>query len=113
MTATLSALSRVRFAQEAAEVQKRWDSIISISGAQAEPERDRCIPRQILETFAEEAHHGVSSMGCRIAPRETKDVVHGTPNQAWAEFWQDPQNYVAWERGAVVGLGEPCSADFA
>jgi hypothetical protein len=110
MIAILYALKRAGFSQEAAEVERRWDELISISGAQVEPEYDRCFPRRILETFAEHAHQGVSAIGCRIAAPETKDIVHSTLNQAWVEFWHNPQGYAAWEKNIVITLGEQCSA---
>jgi hypothetical protein len=55
----------------------------------------------------------VSAIGCRIAAPETKDIVHSTLNQAWVEFWHDPQGYAAWEKNIVITLGEQCAADSA
>lgn len=109
MAAMVHGLYLAGYPEEAEEIQLRWDELISISSAQAEPEYDRCFPNHILESFAQEAQKGVSEIGCRIATYETTDVVHSTLNQAWVDFWHDPQGYATREKSLVEDLRRNCS----
>jgi hypothetical protein len=110
MTTQLHGLNLVGFSKEADEIQKRWDELISISGAHAEPEYERCFRRHLLENFAQEAHKGVIEIGCRIVTPGTSDVVHNALNDAWVDFWRDPQGYATREKSAVENLRARCSS---
>ena len=109
MTAMLYGLNLAGFTDASEAIRKRWDELIIISGAQAEPEYERCFPNNVLESFAQQANIGVSEIGCRIATHETKDVVHSTLNEAWIEFWRDPQGYALREKDLVQSLRDRCS----
>lgn len=98
MAAMLYGLRLTGFTRETDEIERRWNELMSISGAVADPEYHRCFPRSLLEDLAREAHKGVVAIGCRVATPETDDVVHGTLNQAWEEFWRDPGDYPNWEK---------------
>ncbi len=106
MKAMLFALEHIGFGTEAAVIRNRWNGLIAIAGARAEPEYRRCVPDGVLKAIVDQAFKGVSEMGCRIARIGTQDLVYSTLNSAWTEFWSDPQGYVDWEKGAVTKLRE-------
>lgn len=110
MSVALRGLNLAGFTEEADEIRQRWEELISIAGAEAEPEYDRCFPNNVLESFALEAYRGVSEIGCRIVDPRTKDVVHSGLNGAWDDFWADPKGYPAREGTAVGSLRKYCSA---
>lgn len=110
MITQLYGLNLVGFTKEADEIQKRWNELISISGAQAEPEYERCFRRHLLENFAQEAHKGVAEIGCRIVTSNTSDIVHTALKEAWVDFWRDPQGYATREKSAVENLRARCSS---
>jgi hypothetical protein len=109
MTAMLHGLTILGFTEETEDIRRRWDELIEVSGAQAEPEYNRCFPNPVLESFAIECHKGVSEIGCRTINSKTRDIVHTTLNDAWIDFWRDPQSYAARERDLVEGLRRQCS----
>lgn len=108
MTAILTGLRLTGFTREAGEIERRWNELLLISGAEPEPEYHRCFPKFLLENLAQEAHKGVAAMGCRIVTPDTKDLVHSTLNDAWGEFWRDPDDFPSWEKIAIKTLREKC-----
>ena len=104
MTVILCCLRRTGFLDEANEIERRWNELLGISGAKLEPEYLRCFPKFLLEELVKEAFAAVDALGCRIATPDCQDAVHLTLNQAWIEFWRDPQEYANWERTASAQL---------
>lgn len=110
MKVMLFALNVAGFRQEADMINKRWNELVSLSGARPDPEYRRCFPNQILQQMAQDAYDGVSAIGCRIASPETDDPIYCVLNEAWTEFWRSPMDYVIWERGAVFRLRQLLSS---
>jgi hypothetical protein len=110
MTSLLHGLTLIGFSEKAAEIEGRWEQLVSATGKRPEPEFRRCYPKHILEAFAEKALQGVQTMGCRIVNPGTTDIFHDALNGAWDQFWRDPATYAQWEKSAVKVLRERCSA---
>jgi hypothetical protein len=104
MKTILYALRKLGFEDEAKAIKMKWDELIVISGAKAEPEYKRCYPDSLLQQIAEIAVTGVGSLGCRVAEPKTNTPVYSLLNEAWVEFWKDAKQYIAWERSAVQDL---------
>lgn len=112
MSTMLYGLRLADFEKQADEIQTRWDELMLISSATPEAEYDRCFPGSILNTFAKEAQKGVSDIGCRAATESTSAVVNRTLNDAWIEFWKDPEGYAEREKTLVTNLRTHCSQAF-
>jgi hypothetical protein len=108
MSAMLELLTLTGFSKQAAEIEDRWNRLVSTTQSQIEAEYLRCFPRHIIKMLAEKTLRGVSEMRCRIATPDTKDLVHDTFNQAWDEFWRNPLGYVNWEKTTVRRLKDAC-----
>jgi hypothetical protein len=106
MTVILQCLCLTGFVNEANRIEERWHALLRISNAKPEPEYLRCFPRVLLEELANQALDGVTALGCRVAVPSTKDFVHSLLNEAWSEFWRDPQEYVTWEKKAIANFGK-------
>lgn len=104
MTVILQCLCLTGFVDEAKRIEERWHALLRISNAKPEPEYLRCFPRLLLEELAKQALDGVTALGCRVAAPSTKDLIHSLLNEAWSEFWRDPQEYVIWEKKAIANL---------
>ena len=104
MRAILDGLCLIGFDSEAALVEQHWQALLDNLGADAEPEYQRCFPREIVRMVAQNSLRGVRAMGCRIATSATADPVHGVLNQAWREFWQSPAQYSSRERQLIETL---------
>lgn len=86
------------------EIQKKWLHLSVITNAKATPEYNRAFPDQLLRKVAELAFDGVQGMQCRLANINTKDTIHSTLNDAWSQFWSNPDKYIFWEEQIVINL---------
>lgn len=104
MKAMLHGLRHLGFPQEADRIQAKWDELIAISGTHPEPEYRRCFPESILQSLTDAALAGVKAIGCQVACPQTQTLVYLLLNEAWIKFWEDPLDYINWERKAIQQL---------
>jgi hypothetical protein len=108
MRVMLKGLSLIGFTEETEEIEKRWREYLMMSGAKPEAVYARCYPDNLLDDIAGLGYEGVKNMGCRIAHRDLTDPIHCALNNAWHEFWQNPRNYVQWEKQKIEELHQHC-----
>lgn len=101
MRAILLALNKLGYGTLVTDIDNRWKSLRAISHKHIDEQYFRCFPDQIIEFVVEQAYLGVQKMGCRIAVPDTAGKIHTTLNEAWTEFWKNPQQYTQWERETV------------
>lgn len=100
----LYTLKQMGFSNDAECIKQHWNDFITISGANPEPEYDRCFPPQLLNQIADLAFKGTVNLKCRVAKPNTNDSIYTMLNQAWEEFWTRPGQYADWERNAHLQL---------
>jgi len=108
MRTILYGLRLIDFGDAADEMERRWNTLLQISGAVAEPEYQYCFPEHILETFAQKAYEATLELKCQIATPETDHPIYSMLNDAWNVFWDNPRQYIDWERQAVAQLRALC-----
>lgn len=108
MSALLHGLTLTGFAREAAEIESRWNELITAAKSAPDPDYRRCFPKHIIEAMAEKALEGVRGMNCRVAVPGVSSPVHDILNGAWVEFWRTPAGYAAWEKSTVEDLRQVC-----
>jgi hypothetical protein len=104
MSAILVGLSIAGFDSDAILIEQKWKELLNTDEAKQSDEYLRCFPPKIIKLIAEKAHEGTQALKCRIAKPETNDFVHNLFDQAWKNFWLDPQNYVEWEKLTIEDL---------
>ena len=104
MTALLEGLLLIGEGHVASEIEGRWCDLLAVAGQNEPPDFQRYYPDKILSQAVEAAHVGYTKMGCRPWPEPTEDNVRKTLNEAWRNFWANPQSFVAWERSAASNL---------
>ena len=104
MTALLEGLLLIWEGHVASEIEGRWCDLLAVAGQNEPPDFQRYYPDKILRQAVEAAHVGYTKMGCRPWPEPTEDNVRKTLNEAWRNFWANPQSFVAWERSAASNL---------
>lgn len=104
MTAVVSALRKLGFAAEAAQVEERWIELVGRTDPDRPPEFHRCYPGALIETCVVEALAATREIGCSLAAPDSTGAVRRTLNEAWDAMWRDPAGYADWERDAVVRL---------
>jgi hypothetical protein len=101
----LRALRRLNFSQDATAIDGRWRQLLSIIRAGETAEYRRCFPETLLETIVDKAYQGIQALGCQLAQPGMQEPIRKLLNDAWAEFWQAPSGYVAWEKREADKLG--------
>ena len=99
MTVLLEGLLLIGEEQVAGEIESRWCSLIA--GQTEPPDFQRYFPDRIPRQTVEAAYGGYTKMGCHSWPQPTEDTVRKTLNEAWKNFWSNPQGFVVWERTAA------------
>lgn len=106
MDAMLIALDRMGFKQERDEIAARWDSLHKMDNVRSSAEYRRCFPDQLLTEIAKQAHQAMLALGCTIAKSGSLTPIAALLNEAWNQFWRNPDGYVAWEAAATKRLFE-------
>jgi hypothetical protein len=106
MDVILRALRRLNFSQDATAIQSRWQQLLSTIHADETAEYRRCFPETLLETIVDKALQGIQALGCQLAQPGMQEPIRKLLNDAWAEFWQAPAGYVAWEKREADKLGK-------
>ncbi len=104
MEAMLIGLDLIGFTDDAAAVRQKWQALLNATGATQGQIFRRACPLELLERAAIHALEGVRRINCRIVTLQTTGKVHDLLNAAWERFWSVPNEYHAWERGAVTNL---------
>lgn len=104
MDAALLALEKVGFAREAKAIRQRWDELVIVSGSEPQPEYHHCYPQHIIESLVQRSLVGMQGIGCHIARPDGAGTVFKLLNEAWLQFWEDPQEYATWEKERIASL---------
>jgi hypothetical protein len=104
MTALLDGLLLIGEMQVASEIESRWRSLLAVADQTEPADFQRYYPDKILKQSVEAAYGGFIKIGCRPWPQPTDDTVRKTLNDAWRNFWNSPDDFVAWERATATAL---------
>lgn len=110
MQTILCGLRLIDFGEAADKIEGRWNELLRISGAVAEPEYQRCFPDDLLAMFAQKAYEATLELKCQIVTPQTDQPIYSLLNKAWDVFWNEPGRYIEWERKAVEELRVLCSS---
>jgi hypothetical protein len=102
MRCCIFALEEIGFAAEAAQIKAKWNEFIEIVGQKSHTDYNIAFPEKLLKKAAEFAYIGVQQIDCQIATKQTADKVSRLLNDAWQQFWVDPQTFYEWERQALT-----------
>lgn len=100
MRTMLMALDRMGFMAEKNEIEARWKSLLKIDNARSGAEYNRCFPDHLLTEIANQALAAVTALGGDVAKPGGLKPIAAVLNEAWDQFWTDPENYVVWETAA-------------
>ena len=92
------------FAAAKNEIQARWNNLLKIDSARSSAEYERCFPPHVLAEIAKQALRAVTALGSEVAQPAALKPIAAVLNEAWNQFWTDPDHYVAWEMTATDRL---------
>jgi hypothetical protein len=104
MTALVQALKKLGFTADADEIERRWAELLKKIEPDEPPEFHRCYPAALLDMCVDGTLEATREIGCDLASPAMKGAVRLKLNEAWAEIWRNPTDYLAWERQAVANL---------
>lgn len=95
-------LRRCGWAQEAADMERRWEQYVHTIHPQKPPNYDDYHADELFIAVMEDVEANIS----RILPtyRSGSGTIGALLNQAWKNFLNDPLNYPVWEKPAVEEL---------
>jgi hypothetical protein len=104
MDVMLMALDKMGFGTAKNEIQARWKNLLKMDNARSNAEYERCFPAHVLAEIAKQAQRAVTALGCEVAQPGAHKPIAAVLNEAWHQFWTDPDRYVAWEMTATDRL---------
>jgi hypothetical protein len=110
MELILKALLKTGYTAEVDALRFRWQEYVTCTETRRQPEYVTCFPQDILDKISDLAHKGVQELKCRVVAPRSRDAVYVLLNDAWQEFWRNPNGYSEWERDQVSRLPNTLSA---
>lgn len=104
MYAILCALEKIGFAHEAQVIKHRWDELETIAGCKPHPEYSRCYPDHIIQFMVERSLAATQAISCTVVGPDATGIMYRILNEAWSQFWKDPQTYAVWEQQMINSL---------
>ncbi len=100
----LKALVRTGYTTEVEALRFRWQEYLTCTEAHRQPDYAVCFPGNILDKITDLAHQGLRDLKCRVVTPGVRDSVYVLLNDAWQEFWRNPNGYSEWEHEQVNRL---------
>lgn len=104
MRVMLLGLEKIGFGDAGQKITERWKQYLEITLSKSTGLYKRCFPDELLLKIVDLAYDGMKKTPCRIADPETNDLVHSILNEAWQQFWNNPNGYTQWEDEKVKYL---------
>ena len=106
MKAALYGLELIGFEDEAQVIKEKWEEFKKIIDQKKSSDFSIALPESLLKRAAEFCITGTKQIGCQIATKTTTDKVNLLLNNAWKEFWINPEAFFSWEQNAVKQFKE-------
>lgn len=101
MKTCLVALELIGFEEDAKKVREKWEEFKTIIDQKKSSDFSIALPENLLKRAAEFCLTGAQQIGCQVASKGNTDKVNQLLNNAWTEFWRDPDAFSDWEQAAV------------
>ncbi len=82
---------------EAGSIRDAWSDFLQTMSFRQEPEYRQCYSDDLLSVIVKEAKSGVEKVGIETAGKDSPTMIVSLLNDAWREFWKNPQRYQSWE----------------
>jgi len=106
MKVAIFGLELIGFQDEANTIKGKWEEFKKIIDQKKSSDFSIALPESLLKRAAEFCLTGTQQIGCQIAKKETSDKVNLLLNDAWAEFWKQPETFFSWEQNALKQFKE-------
>ena len=105
MQAMLTGLRLTGFQDQAAAIEAKWSEFLIIVGDKTHPDYCFCYPKAALDSIAQKVLAATQEIDCVIAAsKNDKPIkpIYRLLNQAWQQFWMNPQAFAKWERDVMI-----------
>ncbi len=102
MKTILIALELIGFKDDADLIRSKWEEFKKIIAAVKSDESEFAIavPEVLLKSAAEHCLIGTKDIGSDIPTAATTHKVYTLLNEAWKQFWSNPEDFYNWEHKA-------------
>jgi hypothetical protein len=104
MRAMLKMLQAMGFESQAKAIEATWKDFVGTMGFRPIPEYSQCYAEAILSKIVAAAKTGVEGIGIKLATPQSMTPFVTLLNNAWDQFWRDPQRYASWEAKTLSTL---------
>jgi hypothetical protein len=89
------------FNADASSLDEKWGELIAARNDEKPPEYMQCYPEGLIDTVEAAVRLSLENMGVVVALPGGLANWTGRLNDAWAEFWRDPEGYARWEQNQL------------
>lgn len=104
MRAILLALKKLDYANEAKQIELKWNEFKVITKQKPSPEYLTALPDALLEKACEHCYAGIKAIDCLLASRTNGGQFFNWLNSSWETFWKNPNEFGPWEKEQVKKL---------
>ncbi|MBK9097497.1 MAG: hypothetical protein IPM14_05085 [bacterium] len=105
MLSMLFALELIGFNKAKVTIENKWDEFVRLGKSKTIPEFNRAYPTDLIQLVTALAHQGTKSLNCIFASSNCKDdSIQFILNNAWDTFWENPREYINWEKQQILTL---------
>ena len=101
INAMTKALRLIGLNQDADKIENFWGKYVKTSSYNITAEYYRCFPEFLVVDIVEKAKSAVDAINCSLIIDRTEENIRTILNKAWEVFWDQPNQYVSWERDQI------------
>lgn len=109
MEVMLMALDMLGHNVDAVKIKNIWNDLLRITGSKPNELYRKACPKYLLELAAVHSFEAVKAIGCCLADNNAKGRIYELLNNAWKEYWLEPQEYLSWEKTQLNKLRQQYS----
>lgn len=101
INAMTKALRLIGLNQDADKIENFWGKYIKTAGYDIAAEYCRCFPEFLIDDIVEKAKSAHDAINCSLIIDCIEENIRTILNKAWEVFWDQPNQYVSWERDQI------------
>ncbi len=106
MKAMFYGLDALGLTEQTKEIEVKWEEFKQITGHKKTPEYAIALPDKLLKLAAEYCYVGTKEIKCELTSAGSEKKVNQLLNNAWKQFWNDPENFHEFEKKVLTEFSQ-------